>query len=151
MDRIEDENLLTIPRDIEINGVRFKIGNSVSVTKTFTDSDVRQFAELSLDFNPIHLDEEAAKNSMFKRRVVHGALVSSLFSGLLGTKLPGEGCIYLGQTLTFKKPVFLDEEVTAIVEVKNIRKDKPIAILRTYCVNHDGSVLVDGEATVHFG
>lgn len=74
--------------------------------------------------------------------------MASLFSGLIGMKLPGKGSIYLGQSLTFKAPVAIDEEVTASVEIINIREDKPIITLRTVCINSAGTVAIEGEAVV---
>ena len=125
-----------------------KVGDKASRSKVFTDDDVKQFAEISTDKNPIHLDEEYARNTIFKQRIVHGMLVGSLFSGILGCDLPGEGTIYLGQTLSFKAPVPLNEEVTATVEVMNVRDDKPIVTFKTTCVDSNGKVVVEGEATV---
>ena len=124
------------------------VGNSASISKTFTNNDVKEFADLSNDKNPVHLDEEFAKSSIFGQRVVHGMLVASLFSGLLGEKLPGNGTIYLGQTLSFTAPVPIEEEVTASVEIINIRKDKPIVTLRTTCIDSKGNTVIDGEAVV---
>lgn len=125
-----------------------KVGDKASRSKTFTENDVRQFAEVSTDKNPIHLDAEYAKNTIFKQRIVHGMLVGSLFSGILGCDLPGEGTIYLGQTLSFKAPVPLNEQVTATVELINLRQDKPIATFKTTCVDGSGKVVIEGEATV---
>ena len=122
------------------------VGDKVSMTKHITDEDVRQFAAISEDTNPIHLDEEFAAGSVFGQRVVHGMLVASLFSGLIGMKLPGRGTIYLGQDLKFRAPV--RSRVTASVEVIKVREDKPIATLRTVCVNEEGTVVIDGEAVV---
>ena len=124
------------------------IGNSVSITKLFTIEDVEHFAELSLDKNPVHLDEEFAKTSIFGLRIVHGMLVSSLFSGLLGEKLPGKGTIYLGQNLSFTAPVPIGEPVTASVTITKVRDDKPIVTLRTHCANSSGQTVIDGEAVV---
>ena len=87
-----------------------KVGDKASRSKIFTENDVKQFAEVSTDKNPIHLDENYAQNTIFKQRIVHGMLVGSLFSGILGCDLPGEGTIYLGQTLSFKAPVPLNEK-----------------------------------------
>lgn len=126
------------------------IGQKASITKRFSDADVAAFAELSQDFNPIHLDAEYAAASPFSRKIVHGMLVSSLFSGLLGKHLPGEGTIYLGQELKFKKPIFIDQEVTATVEVIKVREDKPIITLSTTCTNDEGVVVIAGEAVVMF-
>jgi len=127
-----------------------KIGQTASVTKSFSANEVNAFAALSLDFNPVHLDAEYAKNTAFGQQIVHGMLVSSLFSGLLGKQLPGEGTIYLGQDLKFKKPIFIDQKVTATVEVIEIREDKPIITLSTTCVNDQGKVLISGQAVVMF-
>ncbi|MGI9285676.1 MAG: MaoC family dehydratase [Pseudomonadales bacterium] len=126
------------------------VGDSVSISNIFTCEDVHKFSIVSKDTNPIHLDEAVAADSIFGQRVVHGALVASLFSGLLGVQLPGEGSIYLGQTLSFKAPVFINEQVTASVEVVEIREGKSIAKLRTLCVNDKGVTVVDGEAIVKF-
>ena len=125
-----------------------QIGDTASISKIFTETDVQQFASLSEDRNPVHLDEEFAKNSIFKQRIVHGMLSASLFSGLLGEQLPGKGTIYLGQNLKFTAPVPIDEEVTATVEVVHIREDKPIATLRTYCKDSKNNIVIDGEAVV---
>ncbi len=124
------------------------VGDKTSVSKIFTDEDVRGFSDLSLDKNPIHLDQAFAEESIFGKRIVHGMLVASLFSGLLGMKLPGEGSIYLGQSLSFKAPIYIGDEVTATVEIIKIREDKPIVTLKTVCVNSKGVVVIEGEAVV---
>lgn len=128
-----------------------KVGDKASVSKIFTDENVLEFSNLSLDKNPIHLDQSFAEKSIFGKKVVHGMLVASLFSGLLGMKLPGEGCIYLGQSLSFTAPIYIGDKVTATVEVIKIRPDKPIITLRTFCVNSEGLVVVEGEAVVKVG
>ena len=125
-----------------------KVGDRASVSKTFTDEDVLNFSNLSLDKNPIHLDQAFAEKSIFGKKIAHGMLVASLFSGLLGMKLPGEGSIYLGQSLSFMIPIYIGDEVTATVEVIKIRPDKPIVTMRTFCVNSEGLVVVEGEAVV---
>ncbi len=125
-----------------------KVGDRASLSKVFTEEDVMQFANISLDTNPIHLDERFAAASVFGQRIVHGMLTASLFSGLIGVELPGNGAIYLGQSLTFKAPVLIGEQVTASVEIVKIREDKPIVTLRTLCVNNEGQVVVEGEAVV---
>lgn len=127
-----------------------KLGQTASITRSFSEQDVNDFARLSGDHNPIHIDPEFAKNTVFGQRIVHGMLVSSLFSNLLAEKVPGKGSIYLGQTFKFKKPVFLDQTVTAKVEVINIRSDKPIATMSTICTNEQGEELISGEAILMF-
>lgn len=124
------------------------VGQKAQVTKCFTAQDLNDFARLSLDFNPIHLDPEYAAKTQFGKQIVHGMLVSSLFSGLLGQHLPGEGTIYLSQTLTFKKPVFIEQDITASVEVVEIREDKPIITLRALCTDANQKELVSGESIV---
>ena len=127
---------------------KLKIGDRASIIKRFVDEDILIFSELSNDKNPIHLDSNFASKTNFGRKIVHGMLIASLFSGLLGEKLPGKGTIYLGQTITFIKPVFINEEVTASVEIKYIRKDKPIYTLKTICETKLNGIVVDGEAIV---
>ena len=127
-----------------------KVGDKAILSKAFTEEEVFQFANISTDKNPLHLDKDFGEASVFGQRIVHGMLVASLFSGLIGMKLPGVGSIYLGQNLTFKAPVFIDEQVTASVEIINIREDKPIITLRTVCINSEGTVVIEGEAVVKF-
>ena len=97
---------------------QLSIGDSDSLALTITETHVTMFAGIIGDFNPVHLNEEAAKNSPFKGRISHGMLVGSLFSSVLGTKLPGNGSIYLSQELRFVKPVYLNDTITATVTVK---------------------------------
>lgn len=127
-----------------------QIGQKASITKTFEDKDVREFADVSLDVNPIHLDEEAAKKSIFGRRVVHGIATTGLISAVIGNKLPGAGSIYMGQTLRFTAPVYLGDTVTATVEITNLRADKHIVTLSTTCTTQDGRTVITGEATVKY-
>jgi len=126
----------------------FKVGDIASLSKAFTEDEVKQFAEISKDKNPLHLDSNFGATSVFGERIVHGMLVASLFSGLIGMELPGIGSIYLGQTLTFKAPVAIGEQVTATVKIIKIREDKPIVTLSTVCVNAEGVVAIEGEAVV---
>ena len=127
---------------------KLKIGDRASIIKRFVEEDILIFSELSQDKNPIHLESNFASKTNFGRKIVHGMLIASLFSGLLGEKLPGKGTIYLGQTITFIKPVFINEEVTASVEIQYIRKDKPIYTLKTICETKLNGIVVDGEAIV---
>ncbi|WP_371187818.1 MaoC family dehydratase [Thalassotalea maritima] len=126
----------------------FQVGQTAEVTKSFDKLSVESFAKLSEDFNPVHLDEDFAKQTQFGGTIVHGMLLSSLISGLLGYKMPGSGAIYLGQELKFKRPVYVGDEVTAKVEITHIREDKPIAKIATQVLDKDGKLCVDGEAVV---
>ncbi len=125
-----------------------KIGADASFAKTITEGDVVQYAGLTGDFNPIHIDAEYARQSMFKERVAHGMLVSGLISAVLGTQLPGPNSIYLGQDLKFKAPVKIGDTVTATVTVTDKRDDKRIITLKTTISNQHGDVVVDGTAVV---
>ncbi len=125
-----------------------KVGDTASITRLFTDEDVRLYADLSTDHNPVHLDEDFAKQTQFGQRIVHGMLVSSLFSALLGEHLPGHGTIYMSQNIQFKAPVYLNTPVIATVEIVNIREGKPIVTLQTTCVDEIGKLLVTGEAVM---
>jgi 3-hydroxybutyryl-CoA dehydratase len=128
--------------------MKFKVGDTASFSKTITDADVRAFADVSGDHNPIHLDENFAKDMRFGKRIAHGMLTASLLSAVIGNDLPGAGCLYLGQTLKFVAPVFLDDTITARVTVSAVREDKPIMTLATVCENQRGEVVLKGEATV---
>ena len=126
----------------------FKVGDSAEITKTIEQADIDAFAEVTGDHNPVHVDEEFAKTTRFRRRIAHGMLTASLISSVLANKLPGEGSVYLGQTLQFVAPVFPGDEITARVTVKEIREDKPILKLETICINQRGEIVIRGEATV---
>ena len=125
-----------------------EIGASASLTKTFTAEDVRAFAEISGDKNPVHLDEDYAAQTQFKKRIAHGMLTAGLISAVLGTQLPGEGSIYLGQTINFRAPVYLGDTITATVTIIKMHARKPIITLETICKNQDDVVVLDGEAVI---
>ena len=131
--------------------MKLNVGDSASRTKAITDADIRAFAALSGDENPLHVDEDFAAITPFKRRIAHGMLSASLISAVLANDLPGQGSIYLGQTLKFVAPVFIGDEITARVTVTSVRDDKPIAKLETVCVNQRDEIVIKGEATVHYG
>lgn len=124
------------------------IGMSAKSINKITDEKIRTFAAISGDNNPIHLDEIFAKNSPFKKRIAHGALISSFFSSLFATELPGPGSIYVSQSTKFKKPVFIDDEVEAVVEITDINVDRKRVYFKTYCLVGDTEVL-DGAAEIY--
>jgi len=124
------------------------VGDSAEVSKTITDEDVRAFAELTGDRNPVHLDEDYASATRFGRRIAHGMLGASLISTVLASELPGRGSVYLSQTLRFTAPVYLGDTVTARVTVTRVREDKPVVTLETVCTNQRGERVVEGEAVV---
>jgi 3-hydroxybutyryl-CoA dehydratase len=123
------------------------LGNKASLTKKISTEDVIRFAEISMDHNPIHLDEEYAKKTIFGRKIVHGFLVGSFISAVLANKLPGHGSIYINQEMNFKRPVFIGDEITAEVEVIEIIKPT-IYKLSTKCFNQNGDVVIDGFAVI---
>jgi 3-hydroxybutyryl-CoA dehydratase len=124
------------------------IGDSFSRQKTFTDDDVRQFAAITGDTNPLHLDDEYAATTQFKRRIVHGMLSASIISALLANDFPGPGTIYLGQQLKFKRPVFIGDTITCTATVREFNEPRRIMTLDTVCTNQDGTIVLEGEATV---
>lgn len=126
------------------------VGQTASLTKAFTEKDVELFAELSLDKNELHINDEYAKESIFKQRIVHGFLSGSLISAVIGTILPGKGAIYLHQDMDFKKPVYIGEEITAVVEVERLKEEKRICYLQTRCENREGEVKISGSAIVKY-
>ncbi len=123
-------------------------GQTASRVKTISAADIEGFARASGDMNPIHLDEAYAATTSFGRQIAHGLLTASLISAVLANDLPGAGSIYLGQTLKFTAPVFIDDTITATVTVTAFRADKRIATFRTTCTNQAGKLVLEGEATV---
>ncbi len=125
-----------------------EVGMSASYSQTISEADIKQFAGFSGDRNPVHLDEEYAQASRFKQRIAHGMISSSFFSALFGTKLPGEGCVYVSQSLKFRKPVYIDDTVTATVVIERIEKDKRRVFFNTYCKVGRQKVIT-GEAEIY--
>ena len=123
-----------------------KVGDSASLTKTFTEADVRTFAQISGDHNPIHIDAKYAATTPFERQIVHGMLTAGMISAVLGMQLPGPGSIYMKQELNFRAPVYLEDTITATATVTKIREDKPIITLETICTNQDGVKVINGKA-----
>jgi 3-hydroxybutyryl-CoA dehydratase len=127
-----------------------EVGQSASFTKTITQDDISHFADLTGDRNPVHLDEEYASGTRFGRRIAHGMLTAALISTVLGTKLPGPGAIYLGQTVRFLKPVFPGDEITATVTVERYNTERGRMLLSTVCRNAMGEYVLTGEAEVYY-
>ena len=125
-----------------------KVGDKASVTKQITDDDIRAFADLTGDYNPVHLDDKFAAGTRFGRRIAHGMISAGLISSVLANKLPGTGTVYLSQSLSFVAPVFPGDTVTAQVTVTKVREDKPIVTLETVCTNQQNETVIRGEAVV---
>lgn len=116
-----------------------------SYSQTITDADVKTYAGISGDHNPVHMSDEYAEQSRYKKRIAHGMISSSFFSALFGTKLPGKGCVYVNQSLNFKRPVYLNDTVTAIVTVTQIDSKKRRVFFNTVC-KVKNKVVIDGGA-----
>jgi 3-hydroxybutyryl-CoA dehydratase len=125
-----------------------RIGDFAEYSKTISESDIIQFAEISGDYNPLHIDECYAKSTPFKARIAHGFLIAGLISTVIANKLPGPGTIYLKQTLNFIAPVFIDDTITARVEILSIEEESNKIYLKTTCRNQNLIIILDGEATV---
>lgn len=123
------------------------VGQTVHLSKTVTEDDIQCFIEITGDVNPLHIDEQFAKRTFFKKRVVHGMLTASLFSTLVGMYLPGIGAIYRSQTLEFLKPVYVGDTVTASFEITKIDPEEEIIEIDAFIQNQEGATVVKGKAT----
>jgi 3-hydroxybutyryl-CoA dehydratase len=124
-----------------------KVGMQAVVSRTITETDLRNFSGVSGDTNPMHLNEEYAKHTQFGGCIVHGLLTASLISAVIGTKLPGPGCIYMSQTLKFLAPVRVGDTVYATATVKELFPEKNRVSLTTRCMVRD-TLVIDGEALI---
>ncbi|WMJ79503.1 MaoC family dehydratase [Clostridium sp. MB40-C1] len=127
---------------------QIKIGDKASFTKTMSETDVYLFAGISGDLNPAHVNQVESEKTMFKGRICHGMLVSSLISTVLGMYLPGPGTIYMSQEVKFLAPVRMGDTVTATAEVIERNEQKNRLVLKTTVTNQDGKVVIDGQAMV---
>lgn len=123
------------------------VGMEASHKKRITDDDIQTFANISGDDNPVHLCDDYASGTVFKERIAHGILTASLISTVLGTKLPGPGSIYISQSLNFRAPVMIDDEVTAIARIITLLPEKSRVIFACNC-DVNGKTVLDGEAVI---
>lgn len=123
------------------------VGQSAEYSKVVSDEDVRLFAKVTGDFNPVHIDEAAAAKSRFGGRIAHGMLSGGLVSAAIANKLPGEGSIYLAQTMRFTAPVRIGDTITVSLSVIELLSKKRVR-LATVCRNQNGETVLDGEATI---
>ncbi len=124
----------------------FEVGQTASLSRTISSDDIESFARISGDDNPVHLDEEFAKQTRFGRRIAHGMFAAGLISAAVGTRLPGYGAIYMEQSLRFRRPVFIGDTVTVTVTVTDWNDEKRRVRVETACTNQDGERVVEGEA-----
>lgn len=123
------------------------VGMSASYSQIITENDVVAFSNVSGDKNPIHLDDDYAKNSRYRNKIAHGLLSASFFSKLFGTELPGEGCVYVSQNLNFKRPVYIGDTVTATILVQSVDMANKRIFFDTICkVNN--KIVIDGNAEI---
>jgi 3-hydroxybutyryl-CoA dehydratase len=125
-----------------------KIGDKGSLSKTVSEHDIYTFAGVTGDFNPIHVDAEFAKQTMFKERIAHGMLSAGFISAVLGTIMPGPTNLYMSQELLFKAPVKIGDTVTATVELIEKIEEKHRLIFRTTVTNQDGVLVIDCKAKI---
>ncbi|MDO5740188.1 MAG: MaoC family dehydratase [Ornithinimicrobium sp.] len=133
-------------------GTRFgqpKVGATASISRTFGPRDVELFSEISGDRNPLHIDEKAAKASVFGGLITQGGITTGLLNAVVAEQLPGPGTVFLSVSWSFRRPTYFGETMTATVTVEKARDDKPICNLRTVVVNAEGEVCVEGEAVTY--
>lgn len=124
-----------------------EVGMKATTSMVITGEKIDTFAEVIGDFNPIHVDEEYAKTTMFGRRIAHGALSASLISNVLGNDLPGPGAVFVELNLRFRRPAFIDDEVTAVAEVVEINEKNGRVKMKCYC-EVNGKQICRGDAGV---
>ncbi len=123
------------------------VGMTASYEKTFTAQDIEAFATITGDTNPVHIDEAYAATTPFKARIAHGMLSAGLISTVLGTQLPGPGCIYLEQQIKFRAPVYIKDTVVATVTIEDINQRRGRVSLKTQCFVND-KLVADGTASM---
>jgi|TARA_B100001146_G_scaffold6201_1_gene5461 3-hydroxybutyryl-CoA dehydratase len=124
------------------------IGQQESFIIKITESMVEKFSNLSGDLNPLHMDNEFAESSSFNKRIVHGMLLASFFSQLIGMKLPGKNALYFSQTLNFRSPCYIDDEIEVIGEVTEKSDSTQIITVSTTIFNKSKTCLIDGIAKI---
>ena len=134
---------MNIHRTIE----QVKVGDKAFFERVFTEQDVKDFAKLSGDFNPLHTDASYAKTTKFGRPLVHGMLLGSLCSAFVGMHIPGKRCLYLGQTLVFKKPVFFGDTIKVEGVVEQVSVATGIVVI-LISMKKGREEVVNGLATV---
>ncbi len=127
---------------------RLEVGQAVESRKTISESDVYLFAGVTGDFNPLHVDEEFAKGTLFGARVAHGPLTFSLCAGLLGTELPGLGTIAISNQVSYLRPVYIGDTIAVRVEVGALDLERNRASMRVTWTNQDGEQVAEGEMVV---
>lgn len=126
----------------------YRIGDCYSEKVDVTDFLVREIARISGDINPVHLNDEYAAQTIFGKRIAHGLFCLNHISKLIGNHLPGNGSILINQTFSYKKPVYIGDEIETTIKIVNIHEEKRIYTLETNCMNQDGEIILSGESKV---
>src|SRR5215216_2715510 len=137
-----------LSEDIMPEQFSYQEGDGYTFERFISAEDVRQFASIVGDLNPVHLDAGFAESSFFKKRIVHGAFLAGLISKVLGMDFPGQGTIYISQNSVFKRPVYVDSTVTVNVKVTQVIAEKRRLVLDTTILNAENEVCLAGSATV---
>jgi len=127
------------------------VGDTAEFSKTVAENDIYQYAGITGDFNPAHVNEDYASKTFFKTRIAHGMLSAGFISTVLGNQLPGPGAVYIRQNLSFLAPVRIGDTITAVAEVTNVNTEKNRVTLKTGCFNQAGVQVIDGEAVLSPG
>ncbi len=127
---------------------QIELGMNATYSQTITDADIKTFAGFSGDNNPVHMNDEYAENSRFKKRIAHGLMSASFFSALFGSRIPGPGCVYVSQTLNFKRPVYIYDTVYATVTVTSVDLQKNRVFFDTIC-KVKNKIVIDGKAEIY--
>ena len=134
------------PKEYKIEDI--KIGQKEKFEVVITESMVNKFAEISGDYNPLHMDSDYAKNTIFKKRICHGMLISSFFSQLVGMHLPGKNSLYFSQSLKFISPCFIGDKIVVEGEVLDKSIATRIITIKTSIINKNGKHIIDGQAKI---
>ena len=125
--------------------MEYRIGMSADFSKTISECDVYNYAGIIGDFNPLHFNEIKAKEFLFGKRIAHGMLTASFLSTVIASEMPGPGTIYMEQNARFVRPVFIDDTITAHVEILELMEKKKCK-LKTVVLNQNNEIVVDGYA-----
>jgi len=143
---MKDSGEISSAAHVSMTFEELELGQAARLTRVVSRADIHTFADLCGDFNPVHLDENYAATSLFKAPIAHGMLTGSLISAVFGMKLPGAGAIYISQTLNFRGPVYIGDEITAEVEIADLYQAKNRVKFQCLCRNQDGKTVLSGEA-----
>lgn len=128
----------------------FEVGQTEEDEIEVTDMLIEDMAKISRDYNPIHMSDEFARNSIFGKRIAHGLVCEALVSSLIGNKLPGAGAIFLNISFTFRKPVFIEDTITATGIIKKINHEKDILTLEVVCRNQNNVIVTESTSDVKY-